>query len=399
MFDFDAIIVGAGVAGSTTASLLGQHGFRVLVLEKTVFPRTKICGEGLMPTGAGILRGLGILPHLQYQSAQPFFGIQFYLPGNLRFELNFSEVSSRLCGWVSPRITLDHLLATHAARQPGVLLREGFTVRNTRLSPTEVEVGGFYGDHWERYSARVLIGADGIHSRFHHSFGVHRQRPRFRRFALRAYFHHLSECRNVVEVHTSKVGEAYVAPLGESRAGITLLLYAPLSYCQKGSLRDFYLKNLRQFPTLWERLADSDPEMVESTAPIALKLSQSHAQRLILVGDAAGAVDPVTGQGMTVALRDAQLACRILKRQLPHDELSKTKLAAYTHQRNLYFGPSYNLAEFLLSSFRHSFLARQAARALSRNFHLRRKILAMATDLSPASSLNWSDRLHLLLGI
>ncbi len=399
MFDFDVIIVGAGVAGSTTASLLGQQGFRVLVLEKKVFPRTKICGEGLMPTGVGILQSLGILSHFQCQSVHPFFGIEFYLPGNRHLELDFSEVSSRLCGWVAPRITLDHLLATHAAKQPDVMLREGFNVQNVRLHPTEVEVAGLYGDHWERYNAKVLIGADGIHSRFHYSFGVRRQRPRFRRLALRAYFHHLSGCRNVVEVHTSKAGEAYVAPLGESRAGVTLLLYAPLTCCQTGSLQNFYLERLRQFTTLWERVVDSHPETVESTAPIALRLSQSHAQRLILVGDAAGAVDPVTGQGMTVALRDAQLACLTLEQQLPHDELSETKLAAYTHQRNLYFDPSYDLAEFLLSSFRHSFLVRQAVRSLSRNAYLRRKIVTMATDLPPASSLNWSDRLCLLLGI
>jgi 2-polyprenyl-6-methoxyphenol hydroxylase-like FAD-dependent oxidoreductase len=100
---------------------------------------------------------------------------------------------------------------------------------------------------------------------------------------------------------------------------------------------------------------------------------------MLLVGDAAGAVDPVTGQGMTVALKDAQLACQILKERLHEDRLSEQDLCEYTRARNGYFRPAFQLAQMLLWAVQHPFLTRQTLKALSRNHALRQKVLKMAT--------------------
>ncbi len=128
MANFDGIIVGAGVAGSTTAALLARQGFRVLLVEKATFPREKVCGEGLMPAGADILHKLGILSQLRAQGAQAFSGIRFHLPSDRCLELNFGEISPTAQGWVVPRMILDTRLARFAAQQPGVRLCEAFRV-------------------------------------------------------------------------------------------------------------------------------------------------------------------------------------------------------------------------------------------------------------------------------
>ncbi len=399
MPNFDGIVVGASVAGSTTAALLAQQGFRILLVEKATFPREKICGEGLMPAGASILHKLGILSELKAQGAQAFSGIHFHLPRDRCLELNFREVSQTAQGWVVPRIALDACLARFAAQQPGVRLCEAFRVLSAQIGEEQVEVTGLYQGQLQTHTARLLVGADGIRSRFHNGFGIHRRKRRTRRFALRTSYDRL-QGTGVVEVHCCKAGEAYVAPMDNGSARITLLLFGAAHRSRGAPLSDLYFENLSLFPHLMKRLKSPYPQgPVESTGAVSLEVSRCHGQRLLLVGDAAGAVDPVTGQGMTVALKDAQLAARLLKDRLHKDRLSEQDLSEYTRLRNGYFRPAFQLAQMLLCAVRHPFLTRQTLKALSRNHALRQKVLTMATTLRAGSFLNGKDQLHLLLGI
>ena len=399
MANFDGIIVGAGVAGSTTAALLARQGFRVLLVEKATFPREKVCGEGLMPAGADILHKLGILSQLRAQGAQAFSGIRFHLPRDRCLEVNFGEISPPAQGWVVPRMILDESLARFAERQPGVQLCEAFRVLSAQTGLKQVEVTGLYQGHLHTHRARLLIGADGIRSRFHNGFGIDRRKRHTRRFALRTSYAQLQET-GMVEVHCCEAGEAYVAPMGNGSARITLLLFGSAQRSRGTPLSDLYFEKLSLFPLLMERLKSPYPQgLVQSTGAVSLEVSRCHGERLLLVGDAAGAVDPVTGQGMTVALKDAQLACRILKERLHEDRLSEQDLCEYTRARNGYFRPAFQLAQMLLWAVQYPFLTRQTLKALSRNHALRQKVLTLATTLGSGSFLNGRDRLHLLLGI
>ena len=398
MTDFDAIIVGASVAGASTAAWLGKSGYHVLLLEKAIFPRVKVCGEGLMPAGVRILDRLGVLPQLQQQGTQLFSGIQFYSTEGQALELDFNQVSATTRGVIIPRVKLDSLLAKHAGKLSGVVLREAFRVSSAKIGPGRVEVEGHGSNQPYRYSARLLIAADGIRSKFHRQFKIHRRPPRFRRFALRTYYPYLRDCRPVVEVHSSPVGEAYVAPLGGNQVLLTLLLST--SPRIQTSLFDLYFESLKHFPQLRQRLRDPTPrKRIEATGPLASRLSRCHGDRLLFVGDAGGAVDPVTGQGITLALKDAELAAEVLEYRLGADQLSEKDLRVYTEQRNRYFLSSYELAESLLSTFRHPFLARRVLRSLSSNRSLARKALEAAADLRPTFSLCWKDRIQLVLGV
>lgn len=399
MASFDVIVVGAGIAGSTTAALLGQQGFEVLLLERAVFPREKICGEGLMPAGVKILQRLGILHQLQGKGATAFSGIRFHLPNDLHLELDFREVSQTALGWVLPRISLDARLATFAALQPGVQLCQAFEVRSARANVEQVEVTGLYQGRVQMHTAKLLIGADGIRSRFHNGFGIRRLKRRFLRFALRTLYHDFQGSHDRVEVYCSQAGEAYVAPMGNGWARITLLLFGPVSCRGKAELPDFYFENLKRFPRLWEQLkVPYPPRPVESTGPLSLEVSRCHAHRLLLVGDAAGAVDPVTGQGMTVALKDAETVSALVS-QLPVDRLSEEDLSQYTVRRRSYFTPAFDLSQIVLFAVQHPFIARRMIRALGRNPVLRRKLITMASQLSEENLLNVKDKLHFLLGI
>ncbi len=400
MTRYDIIVVGAGIAGSTSAVLLGRQGFSVLLLDKALFPREKICGEGLMPAGATILQELGVLEELSRQGARPFQGIHFCLPGGNRVALNFQEVSETASGWITPRVTLDSCLARLAEKQPSVTFRQGFAVQSIKIKTQGVEVEGLCEGIRHSYTARVLVGADGIHSRFHCGFGIRRHTLSSQRFALSTQYCHFKGPPNLVEVHCRRAGEAYVAPLGDGRARITLLLFKQAGSAGHPGLADFYFEHLKLFPELVRQVKNPYPEgPIGSTSPVSLRVSRCHASRLILVGDAAGAVDPVTGQGMTIALKDAQLACRVLEDRLPSGQLSSQDLATYSTQREAYFGPSFKLARLILSIVKHPFLAHRASLALARNSAVRTKVVRMAVEMGGSARLTRKDQLHLLAGI
>jgi 2-polyprenyl-6-methoxyphenol hydroxylase-like FAD-dependent oxidoreductase len=274
---------------------------------------------------------------------------------------------------------LDESLARFAAQQAGVRLCEGYRVLSAQTGLKQVEVTGLYQGQLHTHRARLLIGADGIRSRFHNGFGIDRRKRPTRRFALRASYDQLQET-GMVEVHCCEAGEAYVAPMGNGSARITLLLFGSAQRSRGTPLSDLYFEKLSLFPLLMERLKSPYPQgLVQSTGAVSLEVSRCHGERLLLVGDAAGAVDPVTGQGMTVALKDAQLACRILKERLHEDRLSEQDLCEYTRARNGYFRPAFQLAQMLLWAVQYPFLTRQTLKALSRNRTLRQAVLRMAT--------------------
>lgn len=396
---FDAIIAGASIAGSSAALRLAQQGFRILLLDRAFFPRDKVCGEGLMPAGVQILSEMGLDQDVADQEAVYFQGIRFLLPGGPHFEIPFSRLSSGLQGCAIPRRRLDDLLASRAARQCGVIFRQGWTVQQASIDADSVRVLALANGRKERFQARLFIGADGIRSLWPRRFGIAAHPSRHRRFALRARFAEYRGDTWRVNVHTTPAGEAYVAPQSDGGALLTLLLPVPARNLG-GATSDAFLQYLQSFPQLRSQIPrDCAPERIQSAAPLGKRLERSHGARLILLGDAGGAVDPVTGQGMTLALRDAQLAAEILSDRLCDDRLAGSDLADYTRRRNRYFQPAYRFAEDLLTALQHPALARRIARSLDRNPRLRKKLLALQADLAPPQPVTWTDKLRLLAGV
>ncbi|MEE8586773.1 MAG: FAD-dependent monooxygenase [Acidobacteriota bacterium] len=397
--EFDAIIVGASIAGSSAAIRLAQRGFRILLLDRAVFPRDKVCGEGMMPAGVEILSEMGLQQELKRLGAVFFQGIRFLLPGGPHFEIPFSRLSSGLQGCAIPRSRLDNLLACRASRQGGVTFLQGWTVQSAAAGAAAVQVVARCNGRAERFQGRLLIGADGIRSRWPRRFGIGAYPSRYRRFALRARFAEYCGDTSRVDVHTTPGGEAYVAPQADGGALLTLLLPAP-GRNLGGASADTFLRFLKGFPRLLALIPPGcPPQNVQSTAPLGKRLDCCHGHRLILLGDAAGAVDPVTGQGMTLALRDAQLAAEILKERLREDRLQSADLVDYTRLRNRYFLPAYQFAEGLLLALQYPSVARRIARSLTRNPRLRGKLLALQADSAPPQPVTWLDKLRLLSGI
>ena len=397
--NYDVAVIGAGVAGSVCAALLGRNGYRVLLVDKATFPRTKICGEGLMPAGRKLLLDLGLGERLTRAGARDFSALRFHLPNQRILALDFSDGPVSTSGCVLSREALDHLLVRFAASQEGVEVREGCRLREARFRRNRVELMIQNGDQSEVIQARAVVAADGIQSRLRAAGGRRCLSSASHRFALRRLYDDYAAAARAVDVYCLQNTEAYVAPLSDGRARITLLTdkrHLPRSE----GVEPLYESLLARFPEVMDRVkAGGQHSHVETTSPVSARFSRCHGDRLILAGDAAGAVDPVTGQGMTMALRDAHLAAQVLSHALKTNRLGADALQLYSRSREHYFLPAYHLSQKLLTSLRYPWLSERARLALSRSTRLRNKVIALAADPNPETELSWIDQMRLVAGL
>jgi flavin-dependent dehydrogenase len=199
------------------------------------------------------------------------------------------------------RRTALHGALEKAVRDAGVVLVEGH-VGDVRQDASGVQAGGV--------RARYLVAADGLHSGIRSAVGLSRAGTRPARYGLRRHFA-VPPWSDLVEVTWSRCSEAYVTPVGPDLVGVAILTH------ERGSFAD----HLRAFPALAERLPDAAATAVRGAGPLRQRTSGQVAGRVLLVGDAAGYVDALTGEGIAMGLRTAKaaVACIAANRPLHYE--------------------------------------------------------------------------------
>lgn len=392
MCDFDVAVAGAGPAGSATALMLAQQGLTVFLAEKATFPRPKLCGEGLMPAGVEILNSIGLLERAR-QIGRCFSGLTFH--GNSgKIRLSFLEAGLSHAGLVLPRRDFDKLLAETARACDPVRLETAFEVDSVNFRQDSLKICSRSG---RSVSARCLVGADGIHSKLHRILGIDRAPGSPKRLALQATCL-LNKMSRHVEIFCSPGGEAYVAPLDDKTGRVTLLVNA--DQLLSGDPAEAFALMIEALPELRDWIQSPTNHLeVSSTSPISLTLDRCHATGCFLVGDAAGAVDAISGQGMTLALRDAALASYYVGRYLAarDDHQKLALLSNYTKRRMVYFTRSQELARMLMAFLHQPGSIRRASRTLSRSSALRRRLARIAIGKEYPTLTRW-DQLRLAVG-
>jgi geranylgeranyl reductase family protein len=300
----DAVVVGAGPAGSATALLLARAGAEVLLLDRAPFPRDKPCSEYLSPESTRVLERLGpsVLSAVAAASPARLTGMRVVAPSGADIVGRFSDFSYAL-----PRTRFDTILRT-AAEAAGAEVREG--VKVDELVYDRGAVGGVTArisgnGKRETYRARVVVGADGLRSIVARRLGGVRTSPPHRI----AFTAHVAEARDVAdlgEMHVSRMGYVGLGPIGEGVTTVALVL--PIREAYRGAR---FFDELNRFPALAgrfdrtrvvRRILATGPFARWSRRPVAV------GGGAVLVGDAADFFDPFTGQGIYSALRGAELA-------------------------------------------------------------------------------------------
>ncbi len=291
----DLLIVGAGPAGLATALYAHRAGMTVTVLDKRISPIDKACGEGLMPGAVRELAQLGVHPQ-----GVEFRGIR-YRSGTAVAEAVFRDGP----GLGVRRTELHRALSERVAEQGIPVVQRA--VHDFWHGSDGVSVGTLTAD-W-------LVAADGLHSPIRAAAGL-RPQHRFgnqqwltpKRFGQRRHYA-LAPWTDLVEVYWSAHGEAYVTPVGPDLVGVAVL----------GASGTSYDDQLRHFPELAARLDGVEAGPVRGAGPLLQRVRRRVAGRVLLVGDAAGYVDALTGEGIWVAMRSARELIRCLVAGRPQD--------------------------------------------------------------------------------
>jgi menaquinone-9 beta-reductase len=294
----DVAVVGGGPAGLAVAAMAARRGLSVTVLERAQLPHDKACGEGVMRPGLAVLERLEVLKRLPATDAGPIRGVRY-----VQEDGSALEGSLPGGGGLGIRRTALSAALLEAARSAGVEVRDRTALRSHRRTPEAMVMETDGGE----LSARVLVAADGLHSPLRRAEGLEVPARGGRRFGLRQHFV-AAPWTDRVEVHLSPGAEAYVTPCGPSRVGVAFLW----SDGQLGE-RPMIASLLARFPILAGRLSGSAPDSEPRGAgPFLQRARRRVAQRFALLGDAAGYVDAITGEGMSVALVCAEALAECL---------------------------------------------------------------------------------------
>ena len=299
---WDVAICGGGPAGLAAALHAVRAGFSAIVLERSAAP-DKACGEGLMPRGLRALEPLGVLAGIP--EARPFRGIRYLQEDGSAVEARFPDGA----GLGIRRTALGQALRDRAVAA-GAEIR-AVPVRGLRNGGgLETEAGAI--------EARLVIAADGLNSTLRRAAGLEMESNGHRRFGIRRHYA-LEPWADLVEVHWSAGAEAYVTPVGARSVNLALLWEAD-AFEEKASFESL----LAHFPALRERLGGAPVESeARGAGPLSRRVKARTAPRLALVGDAAGYVDAITGQGLSLAFTSAERLVRALPRDLREPGLTR----------------------------------------------------------------------------
>jgi flavin-dependent dehydrogenase len=293
----DAVVVGAGPSGATTALLLARLGYDVVLVDRATFPRDKACGEGVMPPGVDALRRLGLYERVLATGARPLQGVTYQHPGaHPRVEVPFPVPpgGGPAHGLGVRRTTFDAVLVDAVREEPRASVREGERVTGLLRDRSATVVG--VTTTADEIKARIVVAADGLHSPIRAWSGLSVP-PRARmRYGVAGHWRLETSDRDAVIVTLAGSHEWYEAPVGPD-----LLLVSILSHRTRRPItaRDYAPAARRSIPAL------RDAELVSGplgAAHFHQRVRAVAGGGVFLVGDASGYDDPTTGDGIAIGM-------------------------------------------------------------------------------------------------
>ncbi|HYY08755.1 MAG TPA: geranylgeranyl reductase family protein [Actinomycetota bacterium] len=324
----DVLIVGAGPGGSAAAYHLARHGIDVTAVDKATFPRDKVCGDGLTPRSVGAIERMGV------DTSDPDFvrieGLRVHSK-DVTIDLPWPELRTwPNYGLVMPRLGFDHLLVERA-RAAGARILEGTEatepirvdgwVRGATVTPTD--------DAAEptEIHARFVVAADGAASRFAAHAGVRRDETRPLGIAARRYYRApnlggpwFESWLDLWEGDMLLPGYGWVFPLADGRVNLGAGLLSTFRHFKDISATRLFAAFARMLPGdrgISEETADG--RMLSGPLPMSMNRTPQAVPGMLVVGDAAGAVNPMNGEGIAYAIETAEVAAELLHEALVND--------------------------------------------------------------------------------
>ena len=320
-----AVVVGAGPAGSIAALVLTRAGVDVRLVDRSCFPRDKLCGDTLNPGALSILDRLGVGTRVR-ERAIPIGGMVVTGPFGARVACDYPD---GLAGAAISRRDLDAVLL-EAAVAAGAEFVPSASVHGVLRADGGARVAGVGVRHASGdrdMPARIVIAADGRRSRLASALGLTCHTAAPRRWAFGAYFTDVEGVTSHGEMHVRPDGYTGVAPLAGNLTNVCVVReQTPARHGPRATGGEVFAQALADDPDLRARFARArQVSAVASLGPLAVEARSAGCPGLLLAGDAAGFVDPMTGDGLRFAFRGGELAAEAALCEL------ETGISAHAH--------------------------------------------------------------------
>lgn len=407
--DADVIVVGAGPGGSTTAYHLAQNGAKVLVLEKSEFPREKVCGDGLTPRATKQLLklGLDLSPEAGWVRNR---GLRV-IGGGVRLELDWPDLASfPNYGLVRTRHDFDDLLARQAVKA-GAELRTGVTVTGPVFDDRTGHATGVTADTADgprTYRAPLIVAADGVSGRFPLALGLTKREDRPMGVAVRRYYHspvrHQDDyLESWLELRSREGGDkllpgyGWLFGMGDGRVNVGLgVLNSSIAY-GKTNYRRLLTEWLSGTPDDWglNDEANAAGPILGAALPMGFNRVPHYTRGVLLVGDTGGMVNPFNGEGIAYAMESAELAAEVVAQALgrPAGPSREQALAAYPNELKARYGGYYRLGNIFVKLIGNPQIMRIATKHGMPHPMLMRFVLKLLANLTDPRGGDAMDRI------
>jgi geranylgeranyl reductase family protein len=337
----DVIVVGAGPAGSAVAYYLATAGLDVLMLEKSTFPREKVCGDGLTPRAVKALTGMGV-PIAEGDGWLRNKGLRI-IGGGGRIELDWPDLSSYPgYGLVRSRTDFDQILARHAEKA-GARLLQGVNVTGPLVDDRTGRITGVTAKDGRTFPGRMVVAADGNSSRLSVAMGLHKRDDRPLGVAVRTYYtsprhddDYLEAWLDLWDGDSLLPGYGWIFGMGDGTSNVGLGLLNTSTGFGENDYREMLRKWLAGMPAEWGFTEENRTQPVRGAAlPMGFNRTPHYTRGLLLVGDAGGMVNPFNGEGIAYALESGEIAARVITQALARPTAAGREQVLQTYPRQL----------------------------------------------------------------
>ncbi|MCG2613414.1 geranylgeranyl reductase family protein [Terrimonas sp. NA20] len=361
-YDCDVLIAGGGPAGSGLAFHLASQGYKVIVVDAESFPRDKVCGDGVSPIALAELQAMGITQTEKFASTNEIKQVGLFIK-NDKVIINLSKPDHLpFHAHIIPRVELDQWIVS-AAQKAGATYLE-----NTRVTGFEIRSGVAIAQLKQgrknfTLNAKMIVGADGSRSVVARQLNGKPPDSEFQLVGLRAYYEKVNGPTDRVDIYFSEEsfpGIFWMFPKGPAGANIGMAMVSKTLPTKTADVKQLLINHIARNKDIRERIGNGQMEGKIMGWPITFYNSKTRiiGDRVLLAGDAAGLINPLSGDGIQYALLSARWAAETISHCLQANDLSVNGLQSYQRRVNAELGYDFALSNLLVQFPRNRSLSK-----------------------------------------